>query len=62
MSKLIGARCNDCGKVAFGAGNWSAVWRALKNMGWTADRGVHRCPACSGGYRKRLDEEARHGE
>lgn len=59
--RITGAKCEDCGKVAGGAGNWSAVWRALKNVGWTVDRRAHRCPACSGARKKRLDAEARHG-
>lgn len=57
--RITGARCDDCGKVAGGAGNWSAVWRALKSVGWTVDRGKHRCPACSQAWMKKLDEEAR---
>ena len=61
MSRVTGARCDECGKVAGGVGNWSSVWRALKNVGWTVDRGVHRCPVCSEAWRGRLDREAVHG-
>lgn len=56
MSKITDVRCVDGGAV-----NWSTVWRILKNMGWTVDRGGHRCPACSKVWRTRLDREARHG-
>ncbi len=61
MSRITGAKCEDCGKTAGGLGNWSAVWRALKNMGWTVDRRVHRCPACSKAWQARLEREARRG-
>lgn len=33
MSRVTGARCDECGKVAGGVGNWSSVWRALKVRG-----------------------------
>lgn len=57
--RVTGAKCGDCGKVAGGGGNWSSVWRALKDVGWTVDRGKHRCPACTAAWRRRLDEEAK---
>lgn len=62
--RVTGAQCDDCGKVAGGAGNWSAVWRALKSVGWTVDRGKHRCPACSQAWRAKLDGDStgnKHG-
>lgn len=61
MSRITGAKCEDCGKVAGGEGNWSAVWRALKGKGWTVDRGTHRCPACSDARQARFEREARRG-
>lgn len=61
MSRITGAKCDDCGKVVGGADTWSAVWRALKGKGWTVDRGTHRCPACSEARQARLEGEARRG-
>lgn len=61
MSRVTGARCDECGKVAGGVGNWSSVWRALKNVGWTVDRHVHRCPECSDRLRRQMNREAGNG-
>ena len=57
--RVTGAQCDDCGKVAGAAGNWSVVWSTLKSKGWTGDRGKHRCPQCSNAWRVRLEAEAK---
>lgn len=60
--RITGVQCDDCGKIAGGAGNWSRVWRAFKSVGWLRERNqCHYCPKCAKRRREEMDAQAREG-
>lgn len=59
--RITGAKCEDCGKVAGRRGQLVRRMAGAQKRGLDCGSGAHRCPACSGARKKRLDAEARHG-